>query len=340
MKVNSQSFSSFATGVLLASLLTYAQAANRIPQFLILKPGVSQSDVRKGLAGSGALIKQEVADRIFIVESAALLSPQTLEGVSDVYVGPVPIDRLKSLGTLGIAAGLAWNKGHASNLNRVQAQSVSIATPPEPPTGFSAERDGRDWVLSWHAVYGAVLYEVQMAGDNAFSDENVSAVSATDSITLPGTGDFEAVYFRLRAVGENENADGAASPSSPWVVISKPNPDSVPRPMDLPRPTLLSPANGDDIEGFNVILEFSGFAGRARLQVGRTPDLDSPDIDVVLTSGEWALPSPFLRLGSRYYWRLRTWNDQTSSWTEPRTFRIREPRHVGPDVFINPEARR
>jgi hypothetical protein len=248
---------------------------------------------------------------------------------------------------MAVAAGLQWNRrflneSQSLGQNRFGAMRVFVAQKSlPPPQNVRVEVKPHAIHCSWQPVDGALYYEIE---SNFSSDEKNSHRTNTHllqaDLPLPlGSGSISG-SVRVRAVdhlqGEHEPSDDVfgrwSAPASFEVYLPS-------RKESLPPPNLTSPVNGYESEGLTVILEWIDVdLGSYRVQISPSKSFTDTLVDQVVLGGEFICPSQVLHIGDSFYWRVRRWQETTSSWSSARKIRVGAPRPGATDMFINPES--
>lgn len=320
---------------------TGATAAD-VPAFLILRDGGSYADQVQAIQRAGARIRHRVPPRILIVDLPSGLRASSLPNVDSAYGSAVPVSILEAHGPTSVAAGLQWNRrllttAQTSNLASMGSLRQLVADRSlSAPGGLRATTaDGR-LICDWEGVDGAIFYELQASNSPYFDGTVVRTrvVRTQVEIVSPGTP----AYIRVRAMdpggaGTDDDVNGRWSDQIQLAPASASAESGS-------APTLTSPANGLETEGFTLILEWTPTQGPARVQVSRNAGFTDIVFDEVAGGGEYACPGPALRVGDNLYWRVQSLDGHRSPWSSSREARIGEPRSRDIDAFVNPEAPR
>lgn len=329
-------------GITLISLLLPSAGSSETgyqPTFIVFRAGTDLASTLKNLETKGVVIRQSVPPRIAVVEAPTGID-FSKAGVENSYTRAVPLDGIRSLGPVAVAAAVRWNKGlkPAGASGLAGASGVGTYKPPTPQID-RFDVSSTEAVVSWQPVDGVYLYEIEVAGRSDFTTVLRRTMTDRTSVRIPlGLNAAGQLYVRLRALEQPDSLGTAPTVVSDWsssrtatAGISAQSEGAAPQPM--------SPVEGYESVGFSVVLEWNA-AYPVRLQLSRNADFSSTMIDQVVDDQEFTPPSPALRVGDKIYWRLARWDNQSSPWTAVRTFSIKEPRPSVNDTFVNPEAPR
>ena len=321
-----------------------AQAALR-PAFVVLGPDTNLAAVVREVEFAGGRVRQRVPPRVFVADLPASVNLALRPGVESVYTSALPLDRLKPLGLLAVAAGTQWNRRmveetRAPGVTGFGAMRVLVAQRSLPaPANLRLRAAGGAVEASWDPLDSALYYEVETGASPDFSNAvrtrtvrpmvRVPALSASPSVRVRAVDPAGAEEAQNDVFGSwSEIATGVANPVNPGAAHGT--------------PVLTSPLPGSRTEGFTLILEWiaDSDATDYRVQVARDAGFANLVFDEIVTGGEYACPGPALREGDRLFWRVRRWDAAGSPWSEAREARIGAPRHTQSDTFVNPEAPR
>lgn len=292
--------------------------------FLVFDSPASYTSALEQLTTQRIAIQSRVPPYVLITNADQTLNTAAL-GTTRIFQNkPVALESLKNYGPLALAAGIKWNRQFIG-VKTAGAMSVQAAKANLPAPDISKMAiEGSFLELSWESWVGAHLYEVQFRGISHFT------AKTSLRLVLPIATGPSQTTLRLRAI---EDAN-----KGPWSETKRLTLPAYTPLTTAAVPTLTSPANDIETNGFSVTLEWTAVEPHTRLQISKNADFSSPLIDEVLTQREYECPSTLLTIGDTYYWRARAWGNNTSDWSHARTFRVSEPQHVYTDMFINPEA--
>lgn len=153
--------------------------------------------------------------------------------------------------------------------------------------------------LQWNAAQGAKGYHVQLALDSPFGTTVFEDSMYTDtSITIPQLNHFTKYFWRVRA----KNNSGYGPFSTIWsftTIIAPPQ-----------MPALVSPINASGAEPMSVILKWRSITSA---KVYHVQVSDDTPFNVTMFEDSTCTDTSFtiapLRLGTKYYWRVRAVND-------------------------------
>jgi len=332
-----------AAVVMAASLSFLMDASADVPAFLILQDGVFIEQAR-AIENAGVRIRQRVPPHVLIVDLPDGTKTSSLPGVRLSYLSAVPAASLEPQGPTAVAAAIQWNRRMLTQTRAVNGvssmgamrQMVADRSLPPPVNARISPLNGH-LVCEWEGVDGAIYYEVQASGSRLFEGASIRTNSLKTRVELPVPDGADEVSVRVRAIDP-----GDATPDDDvigrWSQPGVTNVVSLPSESPVSAPTLTSPVEGFQTEGFTLILEWSPGDGPTRVQVARDNSFSDVLFDEIVTGGEYACPGPALRSGERLKWRVQSWNGGRSAWTGSRTARIGEPRSNKIDAFVNPEA--
>ena len=198
---------------------------------------------------------------------------------------------------------------------------TAITTPaPSLPLDGTAVHTRRP-TFDWSDVSGATGYTLQASKVSTFAAIVLTANAAASTFTP--VGDLTAntlLYWRVKANGPN-----GPSAWSAVRTITTGNPPSV--------PALLSPATNALLTDRTPRLDWAastvpvGTSFQAyELMVDDSPDFTSPQISVSIVgvTAHEHTPGTDLAAGTKYYWKVRSWNTDgdSSAWSPVRYFRI------------------
>ena len=197
-------------------------------------------------------------------------------------------------------------------------------------------------VLSWNAVTSALYYNVEAATDAGFTQRVYTSNVAGLSMNIPALEGNDPIdmFYRVRAVDHGDDAHLRANDVfGAWSNITPLHVQATPATVSLPAPTPTSPLDNYHSEGFTLILQWnSNGTARTRVLVATDDNFKNILFDAVATDPEFACSSPAMELGDTLYWRVKSWDDQKSAWSEIRQFTIGSPAYAKTDLLVNPEA--
>jgi hypothetical protein len=153
--------------------------------------------------------------------------------------------------------------------------------------------------LQWSAAQGAKNYHVQLALDSPFGTTVFEDSTYADtSITIPRLNNLTKYFWRVRA----KNNSGYGSFSTIWSFTTIILPPQM--------PMLVSPNNASGAEPVSVVLKWRSIVSAKAYHVQVS---DDTPFNVMMfedsTSTDTLLAISPLRLGTKYYWRVRAIND-------------------------------
>ena len=219
--------------------------------------------------------------------------------------------RVRALNASGATAG--WTT------TRYFRTALTTPAPSLPLDGAAVHT--RRPAFDWSDVSGATGYTLQASKVSTFAAIVLTANAATSTFTP--VGDLTAntlLYWRVKANGPN-----GPSAWSAVRTITTGNPPSV--------PALLSPATNALLTDRTPRLDWAastvpvGTSFQAyELMVDDNPDFASPQISVSIVgvTAHEHTPGSDLAAGTKYYWKVRSWNTDadSSAWSPVRYFRI------------------
>lgn len=335
--------------ILLFGLLSsHASAATSLrATFVVLKNEVIFDDAVETLEKAGARVRQRIPPHIMVADIPTNVSLSSLLNTQSVYTGLFVPQSLNSYGPLAVAAAHQWNRQFVTQAQSAGAKSFSsmrvMAAQKSFPrlTDLQAAIEGKTIRLSWSGLDGARAYEIEAAENAAFTERLISSRSNIPStvIALP-MGRDHSLFVRVRALDHLETEHKAEED----VVGAWSNVVNVGIPLlsDGPKkeaPTLSSPQDNFETEGFTVILEWNDPSiSFYRVQLSRTADFKETLIDGIADTREFIVPSQALHVRDSLYWRVQKWGEESSSWSESRRIRIGAPQHTQTDMFIDPSV--
>jgi hypothetical protein len=187
----------------------------------------------------------------------------------------------------------------------------SNATLPSAPTLFSPANNAINMstnpTLLWNAVFDANHYELEVSGNNTFTNLIIQAADLLNtSFVLSGLPNNTTFYWRVRA----SNAAG----NSAWSTVRNFRTMSS---LSLPLvPVLLAPTNNTQNTPTSTTLVWSASGSNLyHVQVASTPDFTDPIMDDTGISSTTRFITG-LSYNTIYYWRVRAVNNSgTSAWS-------------------------
>lgn len=259
------------------------------PDFADGKLRVAGASVNK-ITGSGILLYLQ-ADLLNIGESDLSWDDVFFEGD-----GGVPLTTNLSDGSVTV--------------NDVgQLPAPNLLSPANGATGVSTSP-----VLRWQEVEGADSYNVQLSGNDTFSELIVNQTNVTGTnYDVVGLSYETTYYWRVSA----ENNDGTSDWSAVWSFTTKTEQTD-----PLTAPILSSPSNGAvDVE-LPVTLDWYNVTGATSYDVQLSDDNGFSNLIVDkngITSSSYTVSE--LDNGTTYYWRARAKNVlETSDWSAVWSF--------------------
>jgi hypothetical protein len=224
---------------------------------------------------------------------------------SDV-IGNVPVDMVIArhsdknifVGTHGRGVFI----GQISSLPPTTA-APTLVSPPNESRGIYP-----DTVLVWHAVAGAVSYEVQLSTTPDFSSDvtvidGITDTSAVVRGLLPG---YRTYFWRVSAFA----GGGRSEPSTAWTFRTV-----------IEAPTTIVPVDrAEGVGGLPVILEWSRVVGATGYDVVLSKNLAFSVIDAEYQDvQDTTVDVSLLASATRYFWRVRSRDTDTFGLWSPRT---------------------
>lgn len=185
----------------------------------------------------------------------------------------------------------------------------NLSSPANGETGVSISP-----VLKWQEVEGADSYNVQLSGNDTFTELIVDQTNVIGtSYNVVGLSYETTYYWRVSA----ENSDGTSDWSAVWSFTTRTEQTD---PLDAP--TLSSPSNGAvDVE-LPVTLDWNNVPGATSYDVQLSDDDGFSNLIVDengITSSNYTVSE--LDNGTTYYWRARAKNaSETSNWSASWSF--------------------
>jgi hypothetical protein len=233
--------------------------------------------------------------------------------------GPLPSNdtyywRVRAVNEHGVNG--AWT---ATSYFRTALTTPVLLDPPEAGNALTTRP-----TFDWGDVSGATSYVFQLSASPTFSLLLINA-GATASRYTPATdlARNRLFYWRVYAKGANPSAWSTA--------FSFTSADP------LPIPTLVSPASGSLIKGYNPRLDWNDVTGadHYRVQVATSSGFSLTRIvyDTTTPASEFLVPANVLP-NTTFYWRVSTFDGrgQYSRWSAVRSFRT----PMLPPVLVSP----
>jgi hypothetical protein len=315
-----------------------------IPAFLILKDGVNFSDIVRSIELTGTRVRHGVPPRVVIVDLPKGTKPLSLPGVLSFYTSVVPVAELEPQGPAAVAAGLQWNRKQLSAARQagpsaMGSMRVLVADRSlDAPVNVRLTAGTGRFTCEWNGVDGATYYEVQASASENFDSLAVKTNSVRTRVDLAAPESSD-IYVRVRGIDPGDATATDDDVHGQWSQTVRLG-GVTPLAAGGTNPTLTSPANQLETEGFTLILEWTPDSGPARVQMARDAGFQDTVFDEMASDGEYACPGPALRTGDRLYWRVQSMNGARSGWSSAREVRIGVPKSHLLDGFVNPEAPR
>jgi hypothetical protein len=227
----------------------------------------------------------------------------------------------------------AGNETYNSPLSKLKIigspTQVYLITPAE-----SARLTTRKPEFIWSEVSGSPKYYLQISRNKSFSDLVVNrAVTSTTFLPSKNLPANTKLYWRVRAYVDGKYREWSEKYS--FVIVSPPS-----------KPVLLSPRGDKLVSTYtpkldwrNSTLRYGSVFDHYQLQVADDSSFTVPVINISnLTRIDASEYSPTINLSpnTRYYWRVRAFNDlgQSSDWSIVQSFRTR----MNTPILISPAS--
>jgi hypothetical protein len=305
------------------------------PTFLILSEEAKIVQESRLLESKGAYVRQRIPPSILIADLPQSLEPNSIKNLKTSFTNVIDIEFLKPWGLSAVAAGLQWNKtflsmestgmkGMSSSAVRALVAQKSIRH----INNIQTIVDANYIRCQWEEIEGALYYQIQMSTDESFANPGTESFSHHKEVRLPrpNASQTTTLYIRIRprdhAPGDhdfNEDLSGSWSTTQSIEIGPKTSAENL-----LP-PQLTSPINDFETKGFTLPLEWTSTNEIHRIQISRDRSFRKILTDEVTDGKEFLCSSQILHTGDRLFWRVKSWGDRTSGWSEIREFKIGQP---------------